>query len=91
MTTKSEEERLAVVETEVAALRSDVAEVKNDVKGLVTSVQTLTTALAVKNAVEAQQAKSRSDTGIWVRWVLPILLTIGNGVMTVVTFLNRGS
>lgn len=84
MTTKSEEERLAVVETEVAALRSDMAEVKTDVKTLVTSVQSLTTALAVKDAVEAQHAKSRSDTGIWVRWVLPVLFTIGNAVITVV-------
>lgn len=91
MTTKSEEERLAVVETEVAALRSDVAEVKNDVKGLVSSVQTLTTSLAVKDAVEAQHAKSRRDTGVWVRWVLPALFTVGNAFLTLVTFFNRGS
>lgn len=86
MTTKSEEERLAVVETEVAALRSDVAEVKNDVKGLVSSVATLSTTLAVRDAVEAQHAKSRSSTGVWVRWVLPIVFAIANGVITAIGF-----
>jgi hypothetical protein len=84
MTTKSEEERLAVVETEVAALRSDMTEVKGDVKVLITSVQTLTTSLAVRDAVEAQHAKDRSNTGVWVRWVLPVVLTIGNAVITAI-------
>jgi hypothetical protein len=82
MTTKSEEERLAVVETEVSALRSDVAEVKTDVKGLVSAIQTISTSLAVRDAVEVQHAKDRRDTGIWVRWVLPVLLTVGNGIIT---------
>lgn len=73
-----------MVETEVAALRSDVAEVKNDVKGLVSSVQLLSTALAVRDAVETQHARSRASTGNWVRWVLPVVLTIGNGLITLV-------
>lgn len=77
-----------MVETEVAALRSDVAEVKTDVKGLLVAVNALVTSSAVRDAVEAQHARSRASTGVWVRWVLPILFTVGNGVFTLASFLR---
>jgi len=79
MTTKSEEERLAVVENQIMTLQSDVTEIKSDVKSLVATQQTLAIALAVKEAAETQHAKSRADTGVWVRWVLPIIVTIASG------------
>lgn len=88
MTTKSEEERLAVVETQISTLQSDVTEIKTDVKSLVATQQQLALALAIKEAAEVQQAKDRANTGIWVRWGLPVLLTIGNGLMTLGTFLS---
>lgn len=77
-----------MVETELAAVRVDVAEVKSDVKVLVTTVSSLATALAVSNAVEAQHAKSRASTGVWVRWALPILLTVANVILVVYTLVK---
>jgi len=80
MTTKSEEERLAVVENQITTLQSDVTEIKQDVKSLVATQTQLAIALAVKEASEAQHAKSRAQTGVWVRWVLPILVTVMSAV-----------
>lgn len=85
MTTKSEEERLAVVETQISTLQTDVTEIKSDVKSLVATQQQLAIALAVKGAAEAQEAKARASTGVWVRWILPVLFTLGNGILTLVS------
>jgi hypothetical protein len=88
MTTKSEEERLAVVENQITTIQSDVTEIKSDVKSLVATQTQLAIALAVKDAAESQHAKDRASTGVWARWLLPILLTIGNGALTVANFLR---
>lgn len=88
--TKSEEERLAVVETQISTLQSDVTEIKADVKSLVVTQQQLAIALAIKEAAETQHAKDRASTGVWARWFLPALLTLGNALLTVSNLLGGG-
>lgn len=90
MTTRSEEERLAVVENQISTLQSDVTEIKSDVKSLVATQQQLALALAIKEAAEQQIQKGRASTGVWVRWILPVTFTIGNALLTAASFL-RGS
>jgi hypothetical protein len=89
MTTRSEEERLAVVEIQISTLQTDVTEIKSDVKSLVATQQQLAVALAVKNAAELQHEKSRASTGVWVRWVLPVAFTLVNGALTAIALIQR--
>lgn len=68
MTTAAENERLAALETEVAHVKSDVTEIKTDVKTLISNQNQIAIALATKDAVEAATARSRNQTGVWVRF-----------------------
>lgn len=86
--TRTEEERLAVVENQITTLQQDITEIKADVKGLVLTQQQLAIALAVKNAAELQLQASRSQNGVWVRWFLPLLVTVGSAVVTVSNFVK---
>lgn len=89
MTTKSEEERLAIVETQIDTLQKDVTEIKSDVKSLVATQTLLAIALAKKEAAELAEGGARASTGVWVRAVIPWVLT-GIGVsVAVLSFLAR--
>lgn len=72
--TKTEIERLAIVETKVDDVQTDLTEVKNDVKLLVATQATLAIALAAKNAADEQHTKDRESTGRWLKtfggWVV---------------------
>jgi hypothetical protein len=74
MTTQGENERLAVLESQYKTLQGDVTEIKADVKALVATQSTLAVALAVKDASALSEAKARSNNGVWVRSVLPVLM-----------------
>lgn len=89
MTTMAENERLAVLENQYRTLQSDVSEIKTDVKALVATQATLATALAVKEAADAKERKSRSDTGVWVRTVLPLIAAIAALLLALVNTLTR--
>jgi hypothetical protein len=75
MTTKSEEERLGIVETQIATLQTDVTEIKADVKSLVAAQAAFTLALARREAAELAVGNARASTGTWVRAAVPWLLT----------------
>lgn len=84
MVTHAENERLAVLETKVASIESDVSEIKADVKGLVASVSDLRAVTATETARKIGQEKSRADTGVWVRMILPwvvALAALGLGIL----------
>lgn len=59
--TRTEDERLGIVETEVSYLRSDVTEIKGDVKAIAAIVQSLQTAAAVASVLENRDAKNRAE------------------------------
>jgi hypothetical protein len=86
--TRTEEERLAVVENQISTLQGDITEIKSDVKGLVLTQQQLAVALAVKEAAEFQSQKARAQNGVWVRWLLPLMVTLGSAVVTVAGLLR---
>lgn len=69
MTTAAENERLGVLESEVAHIKGDVAEIKSDVKSLIASQQSVAVELAAKQAAESAISKSHAQTGVWVRFV----------------------
>lgn len=62
--TIKEDERLAVVESQVADLRDDVKEVKSDIKTLLAA-----------SLVQAATTQARANTGTWVRTILPPILS----------------
>jgi hypothetical protein len=68
MTTAAENERLGVLEIEVAHIKKDVSEIKSDVKSIVASQQQVAISLAASQAADAAVAASRSATGTWVRF-----------------------
>lgn len=76
MTTRSEEERLAIVETQIDTLQKDVTEIKADVKSLVATQALLALNLAKKEAMEEAQGSARASTGTWVRAIVPWFLTL---------------
>lgn len=89
MTTMAENERLAVLENQYRTLQSDVTEIKSDVKALVATQATLATALAVKEAADAKERQSRSNTGVWVRTFLPLIFSaIACGIAVVSLLLH---
>lgn len=61
-------ERMAMFETELKAVRDDVTEVKTDVKNIGLKLDQVAINLAVKEAVESAAIKSRTSTGLWVRF-----------------------
>lgn len=91
MTTMAENERLAVLENQYRTLQSDVTEIKADVKALVTTQTQLAVALAVKEASEATERSSRASTGVWVRSILPLIVSIIALVLAVVNTVVRVS
>lgn len=68
MTTAAENERLGVLETKVSRIESDVADIKADVKSLLSNQQQTAIDLAAKAAADAAVQKSRTQTGVWVRF-----------------------
>lgn len=68
MTTAAENERLGVLESEVGHIKGDVTEIKADVKTLVANQNQIAIDLAARQAVESAVQRSRSQTGVWVRF-----------------------
>lgn len=87
MTTMAENERLAVLESQYKILQSDVTEIKSDVKAIAAAQATIATALAVREAAEFQDMKSRSSTGVWVRTFLPLAVATLAVIVSIVTLL----
>lgn len=67
-----------MVENQITTLQTDVSEIKSDVKGLVLAQQQLALAIAVKDAAQVQNEKSRAQNGVWARWAIPVLVTLVN-------------
>jgi len=88
MTTMAENERLAVLETHVSRLQTDVQEIKSDVKALVKAVEGLTASNEAREAADAVKAKSRADTGVWVRAFGPWLIGAGGLVLSIINLLK---
>ena len=88
--TKTEVERLAVVESQIVTLQQDVTEIKTDVKSLVATQASLAIALAAKNAAEEARTTARASTGTWVRSVIPWVIT-GAGVAVALMSYLQGS
>lgn len=68
MATAAENERLGVLESEVGHIKVDVTEIKADVKTLVANQNQIAIDLAARQAVESAVQRSRSQTGVWVRF-----------------------
>jgi hypothetical protein len=89
MTNAAENERLVALEVEVGHIKADVGEIKSDVKTLVLVQQQLAVDLAVKNAAELSEAKSRASTGVWVRTFLPLGFSGLSLIVSIVFALTR--
>lgn len=88
--TGPENERLGILETEVAHIKSDVSEIKSDVKSLVTTQSGLAIALAAKEAAERVIAQSRSQTGVWLRFFSERFLAIIALAVAAAAIISKG-
>jgi hypothetical protein len=82
--TKEENERLGIVETQVAGIMSDVTEIKADVKTLIATQNQLAMNLATKEAAENAVAVSKGVDSAFRRWLIPLIVTVVNIVLAVV-------
>jgi hypothetical protein len=87
--TREENERLGVVETQVAGIMVDVAEIKSDVKQLIATQNQLAMNLATKEAAEAAVANRRGEDSAFRRWLLPIAVTIVSIIIGVASLVGR--
>lgn len=90
MTTAAENERLGVLETEVAHIKTDVTEIKTDVKLLVSAQAQLAIDLAAKNAAEAAVAKSQSQIGGLLKFATERALSLAAMVVAIWAALQKG-
>jgi hypothetical protein len=89
MTTAAENERLGVLETEVAHIKTDVSEIKADVKSLIASQQAVAVDLAAKKAAEETLLRSRTQTGMWMRFFTERGMALVAIVLSIVTVISH--
>lgn len=89
MTTRTENERLAVLETKVEMLSADVTEVKSDVKGLIVAVGEISSHLAAQDASEEARGAANGAVGVWFRSAVPWLIAGAALLMSGVNTLFR--
>lgn len=87
--TGPENARLGKLEVEVSYVKADVAEIKSDVKALIATQEKLAIALAVKDAVETATQKSRSQTGVWVRFFSERAIAVGAALIALAALISR--
>lgn len=68
MATAAENERLGVLESEVAHIKSDVAEIKSDVKSLINAQQSVAIDLAARQAADAAIRANKASTNLWLKF-----------------------
>lgn len=66
--THVENERLGIVETQVKGIAEDLAEVKRDLKVLLEAHHRSEVEAAMRAGAETAIARSRSSTGVWLRF-----------------------
>lgn len=86
--TGAENERLAVLESEVAHIRADVSEIKGDIKRIAANQNSAALALAAKSASDVAIAAARSSTGQWVRFFTERFVAIVAIVISVLSWLK---
>lgn len=89
MTTAAENERLGVLEIEVAHIKTDVGEIKSDVKSLIAAQNAVAVQLAAKNAAETAVSSSHATQGVWVRFVTERAIAIAALVAALISFLAK--
>lgn len=89
MTTAAENERLGVLESEVAHIKGDVAEIKTDVKSLIASQQSVAVELAAKRAADDAVNRTQATTGIWVRFISERALALVAIVISIIVALAK--
>lgn len=89
MTTAAENERLGVLESEVAHIKGDVAEIKSDVKTIVASQQSVALELATRRAADEAISRSRTQTGVWVRFFSERAIALAAMIISIYVALTK--